>query len=206
MTALYGPACSSNPRILRPSTMTKSCVASARDRTLHCEDRGVIDVDRVDLAHRSRAQADGGGLAQDLLGQPLALSRGERLGVAHAGDEALVERHRQRAGHDWSADGATPTSSTPRMIRWPCSRKSRFSRRRVGLMTPIAAQKRYVQSASMEARCRGCPRGARVAASWAGARAATRPCRRACAGSRAARGERRRGARPRSSRCAASGP
>ena len=59
----------------------------------HREVGGVIDVDRVDLAHGRGADADGDGAAADERREPIPLERGQRLGVTDARNPAGVGLH-----------------------------------------------------------------------------------------------------------------
>jgi hypothetical protein len=78
-------------------------VADAGDGASHGEVRSVVDVELVDLANRGRAHADRERAPPDERGEPFALRRRERLGIAHTGDPVAAGTHDDRRRDDRAA-------------------------------------------------------------------------------------------------------
>jgi hypothetical protein len=66
----------------------------------------VVDVELVDLADGRRSEADRDRPPADDRCEPLALRRGERLGVTHARDAVAARSHDHGRGDDSAAGGS----------------------------------------------------------------------------------------------------
>jgi hypothetical protein len=78
--------------------------AEAAERSLHSEHARLVDVDLIDLSHRSCAERKGNRPLPNLDGESDALLVGQSLGIVYTGDSAGIRWHYHRAGHDRPSD------------------------------------------------------------------------------------------------------
>src|SRR5512134_1227528 len=78
----------------------------AADRASNGTAAGVVDVVRVDLAHRRGPDADGDGRLADLARQALPVRLGDTLRVVDTGDGPAIGRHDDGTCDDGAREGA----------------------------------------------------------------------------------------------------
>ena len=109
-------------------------IPDSRDRPPHCEVRGVVDVQLIDLANRSRAHADGNRPPPDDRNETFSLQGGQGLGIADARNPAAIGRHDHRRGDNCAARRCDTHLVDPgdarhtRVPKGPLARQGRFHR------------------------------------------------------------------------------
>ena len=102
----HGQPVAVDEHMLRPQ-------AQALDRAAHRQQRGLQDIERVDLLDARLRDAAAQRLGADLVGQALALRGREQLRVGQAAGSAAVSSRITAAATTGPASGPRPASSTP---------------------------------------------------------------------------------------------